>query len=88
MLVVEFNTDGTIADHLLLDTSLGVFGAEIPPKTFHTIIPLESCTAVYEVKNGPYHPINDKDFASWAPREGETGCIDYLNGIIKRLGIL
>jgi len=88
MLVVEFNPDGTVSDQMLLDPSMGSFGAEIPPKTFHTIIPLEPCTAVYEVKNGPYNPIDDKNFASWAPGESDPGCVDYLEGIVERLGVL
>jgi len=86
MVVVEFNTDGSVADHILLDPLNGNYGVEIAPRTFHTIIALESGTTVYEVKNGPYDPIDDKNFASWAPLEGDPGVDNYLNGILARLG--
>ena len=36
----------------------------------------------YEVKPGPYSAANDKDFAPWAPREGEPGVAAYLESLL------
>ena len=77
ILVVEFDTDGQVVSHALLEAGTGVYGTEIAPRVFHCIIALEAGSVVYEVKNGPYSPLNDKNFASWAPKEGEKGCWEY-----------
>jgi len=85
--VIEFDDLGNITGHTVLNPSDGKFGAEIPERTFHTIIALDPGTVAYEVKDGPYSPIDDKNFASWAPKEGSAGVADYLRGILKKLGI-
>ena len=85
--VIEFDDLGNITGHTVLDPSDGNFGAEIPERTFHTIIPLDPETVAYEVKDGPYSPIDDKNFASWAPKEGSANATEYLKGILKKLGI-
>jgi len=38
--------------------------------------------------NSSYKPIDDKNFASWAPKEGEPFVREYLDGILVRLGII
>ncbi|MDR1170878.1 MAG: WbuC family cupin fold metalloprotein [Bacteroidales bacterium] len=85
VLVVEFNNDGQVASHALLQAGTGTYGAEIAPRVFHCIIALEPDSAIYEVKNGPYSPLDDKNFAPWAPREGTEGCRTYLEQLVKRL---
>lgn len=85
LLVIEFGENGEIRDHALLDPLKGEYGAEIPPRTFHTIVALEPGTMVFEIKHGPYSPIDDKNFAPWAPAEGEAGAMDYLHGIFNLL---
>jgi hypothetical protein len=50
----------------------------ISPGIWHTVIALESGSVVYEVKDGPYSPIDDKNFASWAPKEGDPECGKFL----------
>ena len=85
ILVVEFDNDGHIISHALLEAGTGVYGAEIAPRVFHCIIALESGSVVYEVKNGPYSPLDDKNFAAWAPKEGEKGCVAYLECLVKQL---
>jgi len=87
LLVVEFCNDGSIADFLLVDPASGTYGAEIPPRTFHSIFSLESGTIVYEVKNGPYNPNDDKNFAIWAPKEGEPGTEEYIRNIFRQCGV-
>ncbi len=43
--------------------------AEIRGGTWHTVIALEPGSTFLEVKQGPYAPLPDKDFAAWAPAE-------------------
>ena len=38
----------------------------------------------FEIKPGPYARANDKDFARWAPREGEPECDEYAGALLKR----
>ncbi|MFZ5628479.1 MAG: WbuC family cupin fold metalloprotein [Spirochaetota bacterium] len=68
------------AGELRTVTRLGAednYGIDIAPGIWHSII-VESDTAIcFEVKPGPYAPANDKDFAPWAPKEGEAGCSEY-----------
>ena len=86
-LVVEFDNDGHIRSHALLETGTGTYGVEIAPRIFHCIIALEPGTVIYEVKNGPYSPIDDKNFASWAPKEGEDGCRMYMENLVRQLAL-
>ena len=39
----------------------GVFGVDIPAGQWHTIEVLETGTVIFEVKDGPYQPITEKD---------------------------
>ncbi len=83
--VIEFDELGNITDHILLDPLKGIFGAEIPEKTFHTIIALDPGSVAYEFKDGPYNPVDDKNFAPWAPKEGEQGVQEYLEDVLKKI---
>ena len=87
MLVVEFNDSGEIVDHIILDASAGNFGCEIPARVWHSIISLESGSVAYEVKDGPYNPLDDKNFAHWAPKEGDENCQEYLQNVLQRIGL-
>lgn len=88
LLVVEFDGLGNITDHIILDPHKGVYGAEIPEQTFHTIVSLESGTVAYELKDGPYSPIDDKNFAPWAPAEGSPEASSYLEKLLSQLNIV
>ncbi len=85
--VLEFNDAGEVIDKIILDPKTGNYGTEIPPRTWHSLIALEPGSVVYEVKDGPYQPIDDKNFAPWAPTEGDAGCEDYLNTLISNEGL-
>jgi hypothetical protein len=37
----------------------------------------------FEVKPGPYSAANDKDFAPWAPREGDPRAGVYLDRLVS-----
>ncbi len=85
--IIEFNDTGEIIEHTILDTSKGSYGAEIPSRTWHSIISLESGSVAYEVKDGPYAVISDKNFATWAPAEGSPEVKNYLEQLIVKLGL-
>jgi cupin fold WbuC family metalloprotein len=83
--VIEFDNNGNIINKILLNNSTGQFGIEIQPSTWHSILALESGTVVYECKDGPYSPINDKDFARWAPEEGSAEAVKYYNDLLEKI---
>lgn len=92
ILVVEFDDEGNITDHIILDSKVGNFGTEIAPRTWHTIICLEAGSVAYEVKDGPYNVSVDKNFAPWAPEESNDNaerlvCSNYIASILKQLKI-
>jgi cupin fold WbuC family metalloprotein len=87
LLVVEFDDEGRITDHAILDHDTGMYGVELPPRTWHTVVCLEPGSAAWEVKDGPYIPITDKNFAPWAPKEGDAGTTEYIRDILRQLGI-
>ncbi len=85
--IIEFNASGDITDHTLLDPLTGNFGAEIPARTFHTIIALDPDSVAFEVKDGPFSPIDDKHFASWAPKEGTPQTEEYLRNLLAKCNL-
>jgi len=54
-------------------------GVELEPNTWHTVIPLTENSIILEVKEGPYTPTQETDFAPWAPREGDEHVVQFLN---------
>lgn len=84
LVVVIFDNSGNITDFILLDRDKGNYAIEIPPGVWHNVISLESGTVVYEIKDGPYQQISDKNFASWAPKEGDAGCDEYLRKLMDQ----
>jgi len=77
--VIFFDETGNPTNFVLLNRDKGNYAVEIPVGAWHTVIALEAGSVFYEVKDGPYLPMNDKNFASWAPKEGDKGCGEYLS---------
>lgn len=84
LVVVFFDNSGMPTDFVLLDRGKGNYAVEISVGVWHTIIALEPGTVVYEVKDGPYFPISDKNFAEWAPKEGDASCGEYLARLTEK----
>ena len=57
-------------------------GIDVAASVWHTLAVLSPEAVCYEVKPGPYTPTTDKDFAPWAPREGEPGTAAYLERLL------
>jgi cupin fold WbuC family metalloprotein len=85
--IVEFDDEGNIRDYTLLKAGGVCGGVEIPERTYHTVISLESGSVAYELKDGPYIPIEDKNFATWAPPEGSPEAAHYLAQLISALNL-
>jgi cupin fold WbuC family metalloprotein len=86
--VVEFDDKGNPTESIILEANTKNYGCEIAAKTWHSIICLEDNSVVYEVKDGPYNALTDKDFASWAPVEGEDGTGEYVRNLLEKLEML
>ena len=84
LVVVIFDDSGNPVDFILLDPAKGNYAVEIPPGVWHNVVSLESGTVVYEIKDGPYQQISDKNFASWAPKEGDFDCDQYLKKLTEQ----
>lgn len=75
--VLIFAADGTLRQRVELRPG-GNRIAQVPPGTWHTVVALAPDTLALEVKPGPYRPATDKDFAAWAPAEGESAAADMV----------
>lgn len=86
--IIEFDESGNITGYTILNQKNGNYGVEIAPGTFHTVVSLENNTVVYEIKDGPYSPIDDKNFATWAPHEKDPEAIIYLLKLKEKIGFV
>ena len=78
-----FDESGQVANagvHVLGRDPIGI---DIQPGVWHTLAVLTEHAICFEVKPGPYSALNDKDFAPWAPREGDPNASDYLEWLIS-----
>lgn len=85
-----FEEDGSLARaHVLADPTQRehAYGIDIEPGVWHALAPLSEEVVCYEVKPGPYVATTDKDFAPWAPREGDPRCAAYVAELIARAGL-
>ena len=79
-----FDDAGAITSTHILGRD-GLVGIDLEPGLWHTVTALTDTAVVYEVKAGPYDAATDKEFAPWAPREGEPAAAAYLVGLINAL---
>lgn len=76
--IVVFDEKGKVTGRLVLKAGGQVTAMELPRNTWHAAVALESGTIVFEVKQGPYKPIEKEHLASWAPNEGEPESGKFL----------
>lgn len=74
-----FDHSGMIAERGTLNARGRLKALEIPGNTWHAPAALEPGTVVFEIKQGPYKPIDEKNLAVWAPTEGDPGVEIFLN---------
>lgn len=75
--VLQFNEKGDVEVVIKLDANGNNKIVDIPPRTYHTLLPLEP-SALLEIIQGPYEEATHKQFAPWAPKEGDTKVSEYL----------
>ncbi len=78
-----FTESGAIEACHLLGPDTGTWGVDVPAGVWHSMAVLSRHAICYEVKPGPYFPATDKEFAPWAPREGEAGVPGYVDRLIQ-----
>jgi cupin fold WbuC family metalloprotein len=76
--VVIFDEGGAVSRTALMQVQGDLFGAHVPSGVYHTLLALEPGSVFFEVKAGPYVPLTDKEFAPWAPPEGDAAVPTYL----------
>lgn len=75
--VIVWTEDGQVRErHRLGDGAPA--GIDLAPGLWHSVLVESDHAVIYEVKPGPWEPSTDKDFASWAPREGEPGVAAFM----------
>jgi cupin fold WbuC family metalloprotein len=78
-----FDDSGEIAMQSLLSPEPGyAHGIDIDANVWHTLAVLTDHAVCFEVKPGPYVKTDDKEFAQWAPREGQAGCGEFLEKLL------
>ena len=77
--ILIFTPQGSILSRHLLSSSSPLIDLE--PGLWHGMIVKEPDTVIFEVKQGPYLPIDDKDFASWVPAENSPEVSEYLKSL-------
>lgn len=83
--VLLFDDAGVLTERVVVSAAGPVRAIEVPPGIWHTVVVLESGTVLFEFKQGPYAALTDKDFAQWAPREGEAGAPAMLQSFLNAL---
>lgn len=59
--VLLYNEKKKLTQTILLDPKIGKYGVSIPAGQWHTVEILEKGTVIFEVKQGPYAPLEAKD---------------------------
>ncbi len=77
--IVCFDDGGGVSAFYELDSAGPVRGIDLEPGVWHTVVALSDVSVCYEVKPGPWEAASDKDFAAWAPGEGEPGVAAFLD---------
>lgn len=80
-----FDDSGAITETHVLGRS-GLIGIDLAPGIWHTVAAVTDTAVCYEVKAGPYDAATDKEFAPWAPREGDAGAAQYLEQLLRAVG--
>jgi cupin fold WbuC family metalloprotein len=63
--VLNFDDSGRVAERAVLGQDASVI--ETPAGAWHAVLSLDSGGVIFEVKQGPYAPFSEADFAPWSP---------------------
>jgi cupin fold WbuC family metalloprotein len=84
MALFTFDDRGLVTGRHVLGRG-GLLGIDVAPGIWHTVACVSETAICFEVKAGPYDPATDKEFAPWAPLEGEAGAAAYLEDLLRSL---
>ena len=59
--VLYYNDQKELIETVVLEPGSGNYGIHIPKNQWHTLEVLESGSVIFEVKDGPYTPLEEKD---------------------------
>jgi cupin fold WbuC family metalloprotein len=76
-----FDDDGRIAWQAVLAKG-GLHGIDLQPGVWHTVLPVTEEAVCLEMKPGPWDPQADKEFAPWAPLEGDRAAAAYAERLL------
>jgi cupin fold WbuC family metalloprotein len=82
---ILFDEHGEIERVERLQAGSETFGLDLEAGLFHAFLVRAPDTLIYEVKPGPYSPLDDKDFAAWAPEENTPDVAAYLTLLETRV---
>ncbi len=79
VILIIFDKEGVILERFSLSQGETLNAIELEPNTWHTVFPITEDAVILEVKEGPFAPTKESDFASWAPVEGNDQAIHFLS---------
>jgi len=82
-----FDDSGRVLERVVLGRD-GRQGIDLAAGVWHTLAPLTEEAVCFEVKPGPWDPATDKEFAPWAPLEGDPRAAAYLAGLLADLAVV
>ncbi len=83
--VILFDDHGSITARYRLGAESAeghLWGVDLPPGVWHTILPRTPRAVCFEVKPGPWEPASDKEFAAWAPSEDDPSAAGYNKALL------
>jgi cupin fold WbuC family metalloprotein len=84
--VILFDNEGAVTARYRLGAESPegrLWGIDIPPGIWHTILPRTTRAVCFEVKPGPWRPATDKEFAAWAPGEDDPTAGAYVRALLE-----
>ncbi len=79
--LIIFDKTGKVLERNTLNKDENRHGVELKSNTWHMILPLSNDAIMLEIKEGPYTPFTEADFASWAPAETDANVDDFLHWV-------
>jgi len=77
-LLTVFDEAGATVERHRLGGVDGLSAVEFPAGTWHTVTSLGEGSVIFEVKEGPYLPVQPADLADWSPAEGTPEAADFV----------
>lgn len=76
--LLAFDDAGVVVARADISAGADAAAVEIPAYTWHAVVVTAPGTVMFEVKPGPYCALDDKDFAPWAPTEGDPAASEFV----------